>query len=61
MLRAAASFRKAGITVIPAPIRFTELHFEIMDIFPDWNAIALNGETIHEILGLAWYRLRGWI
>ena len=61
MPRAAASFRKAGITVIPAPIRFTELHFDLMDIFPNWRAIALNGETVHELVGLAWYRLRGWI
>jgi uncharacterized SAM-binding protein YcdF (DUF218 family) len=61
MLRAAASFRKAGITVIPAPIRFAELHFSIMDVFPDWSAIALNGETVHELVGLVWYRLRGWI
>jgi uncharacterized SAM-binding protein YcdF (DUF218 family) len=61
MVRAAASFRKAGITVIPAPIRFTTLDFSIMDILPNWRALALNDETIHELVGLAWYRLRGWI
>jgi len=61
MARAAASFRKAGITVIPAPIRFTDLDFSIMDILPNWRAISLNGETVHELVGLAWYRLRGWI
>jgi uncharacterized SAM-binding protein YcdF (DUF218 family) len=61
MPRAAASFRKAGIIVVPAPARFTRLHYEFTDVFPDWRAMALNGETIHEFLGLAWYRLRGWI
>jgi len=61
MPRAAASFRKAGIAVIPAPIRFTELDFNIMDVLPNWGAIALNGETVHELAGLVWYRLRGWI
>jgi len=61
MLRAAASFRKAGVTVIPAPIRFTALDLNVMDIFPNWGAIALNGETVHEVIGLVWYRLRGWI
>jgi uncharacterized SAM-binding protein YcdF (DUF218 family) len=61
MPRAAASFRKAGITVFPAPIRFTELDFSVMDVFPNWRAIALNGETVHELVGLVWYRVRGWI
>ncbi len=61
MPRAAASFRKAGMTVIPAPIRFTELHRDLIDVFPSWRAIALNGETFHELAGLVWYRLRGWI
>jgi len=61
MLRAAASFRKAGITVVPAPIRFTKLDFELNDIFPNWRAIALNDAALHEYLGLVWYRLRGWI
>jgi len=61
MPRAAASFRKAGITVVPAPIRFTTLDRSLRDVFPNWRAIALNGETVHEILGLGWYRLRGWI
>jgi uncharacterized SAM-binding protein YcdF (DUF218 family) len=61
MPRAAASFRKAGITVVPAPIRFTRLHLELSDVVPDWQAIALNGETLHELIGLFWYRLRGWI
>lgn len=61
MPRAAASFRKAGITVVPAPIRFTRLNLELSDVVPNWQAIALNGETLHELVGLFWYRLRGWI
>src|SRR4030095_8230063 len=61
MPRAAASFRKFGMTVVPAPIRFTELDGSLMDVFPSWHAIASNGETLHEVLGLLWYRVRGWI
>jgi uncharacterized SAM-binding protein YcdF (DUF218 family) len=61
MLRAEASFEKAGIEVVPAPIRFTKIAWEFTDIFPDWKAISLNGETVHELVGLLWYRLRGWI
>ena len=61
MPRAAAAFRKSGMTVVPAPIRFTELSRDLTDLFPNSQAIALNGETFHEYLGLVWYRLRGWI
>jgi uncharacterized SAM-binding protein YcdF (DUF218 family) len=61
MPRAAASFRKEGITVVPAPIRFTRLDRSFIDVFPSWQAIALNGETLHELVGLAWYWFRGWI
>jgi len=61
MPRAAASFRKLGINVVPAPFRFNELHRNLMDVLPGWQALATNGETIHELAGLAWYRLRGWI
>src|SRR5262249_1906722 len=61
MPRAVAAFRKVGVAVVPAPIRFTELKGDLSDILPNWQAIALNGEALHEYLGLAWYRLRGWI
>ena len=61
MWRASAAFRKTGLIVVPAPIRFTELHYDLNDVWPDWRAIALNGEAIHELVGLVWYRLRGWI
>src|SRR5262245_20501248 len=61
MPRAAASFRKAGIDVLPAPIRFTRLTREFIDVLPNWQAMALNAENVHEIFGLLWYRLRGWI
>ena len=61
MPRAAASFQKVGIRVLPAPIRFTKLNLKLSDVFPSWQAIALNGESVHELVGLLWYRLRGWV
>jgi uncharacterized SAM-binding protein YcdF (DUF218 family) len=61
MPRAARSFQKQGITVIPAPIRFTNIERNLTDVFPNWRAIALNSEAIHEFGGLVWYRFRGWI
>lgn len=61
MPRAAASFRKFGITVEPAPSRFTRLNGTLRDLWPEWRAIAWNGETLHELGGILWYKLRGWI
>jgi uncharacterized SAM-binding protein YcdF (DUF218 family) len=61
MPRAAASFRKAGVEVIPAPIRFTGLNYDLTDLVPNWRAIALNEETLHEYVGILWYRIHGWI
>jgi uncharacterized SAM-binding protein YcdF (DUF218 family) len=61
MLRAAAAFRKQGIAVVPAPFEFYDLDFSLEDILPTWRAIEANGETVHELAGLAWYGLRGWI
>jgi uncharacterized SAM-binding protein YcdF (DUF218 family) len=59
--RAVAAFRKQGMTVVPAPFRFYNLELELQDILPTWRAIEANGETAHELAGLLWYRLRGWI
>jgi uncharacterized SAM-binding protein YcdF (DUF218 family) len=59
MLRASRSFEKAGLTVVPAPIRFAQLTWEIKDVVPDWRAISLNAETVHEMGGLLWYWMRG--
>jgi uncharacterized SAM-binding protein YcdF (DUF218 family) len=61
MARAAAAFRKEGIAVVPAAIRFTKIDGKLTDVVPNWRAIALNGEALHEYLGIAWYRFRGWI
>jgi uncharacterized SAM-binding protein YcdF (DUF218 family) len=61
MWRAAAAFTKSGIIVLPAPVRFTELDLTWTDVFPSANPIALSGEHIHELVGLLWYRTRGWI
>jgi uncharacterized SAM-binding protein YcdF (DUF218 family) len=61
MPRAAACFRKEGITVRPAPFEFGRLLVTSHDFLPNWRAIEVNGETVHELGGLLWYRLHGWI
>jgi len=61
MPRAAASFMKYGVTVVPVPARYNHLNQEFDDLLPSWRAIELNGETIHEYFGLVWYWIHGWI
>jgi uncharacterized SAM-binding protein YcdF (DUF218 family) len=61
MLRAAACFRKEGIAVVPAPSSFRQFGPLSRELLPGWTGIARNEATLHEVVGLAWYRLRGWI
>jgi uncharacterized SAM-binding protein YcdF (DUF218 family) len=61
MPRAEACFRKQGISVAPAPSSFSQLGANSDDLLPGWRAVRRNEETLHEMLGMAWYWLRGWI
>jgi uncharacterized SAM-binding protein YcdF (DUF218 family) len=61
MPRAVRSFEKFGLQVVPCPVRHTQLTWEWSDVWPEWRAIESNGETMHELGGLVWYKLRGWI
>ena len=61
MPRAAACFRKQGLAVDPAPSEFAELDFTSDTFLPGWRTIRRNERTLHEVLGLAWYSLHGWI
>jgi len=61
MLRAAACFRKQGIAVVPAPSEFRQWGPLREEAFLSWKAIRRNEITLHETLGLLWYRLHGWI
>jgi uncharacterized SAM-binding protein YcdF (DUF218 family) len=61
MPRAAACLRREGINVVPAPSTFTDPPLNAEDWLPDWKAIGRNEITLHEIVGLCWYKLRGWI
>ena len=61
MFRAAACFRREGIEVVAAPSRFRYLSASVDDWLPGWKAVQGNEVTLHETLGLLWYRLRGWI
>ena len=61
MHRAAACLRREGIEVVAAPSRFRYLSANLEDWLPGWQAMRGNELTLHETLGLLWYRCRGWI
>jgi uncharacterized SAM-binding protein YcdF (DUF218 family) len=61
MLRAAACFRHEGIEVVAAPSRFRYISATVADWIPGWKAVQGNELTLHEMAGLLWYRLRGWV
>lgn len=61
MLRGDLVFRKQQLHVIPAPFRHRSTGFGIHELMPSWTAVRRNETTLHELLGLAWYELRGWI
>jgi uncharacterized SAM-binding protein YcdF (DUF218 family) len=61
MVRAAACFRKEGIVVVPAPSDFREFGPLADEVLPSWKAIKRNEISAHELLGLLWYRIRGWV
>lgn len=59
MLRAAACFRKQGIAVVPAPSDFRQWDLTPDEVFLSWRAVRRNDITLHETLGLVWYKLQG--
>jgi uncharacterized SAM-binding protein YcdF (DUF218 family) len=61
MPRAEACLRKQGIHVVPAPCDFREWGPLKDELLPNWSAVRNNENTLHEVLGLGWYWLRGWI
>jgi len=58
MKRAAASFRKQGMIVVPAPFRFNSLRLSFEYVLPTSAAIEDNAETAHEMAGILWYWIR---
>jgi uncharacterized SAM-binding protein YcdF (DUF218 family) len=61
MPRAAACFRKLHVEVTPAPCDFDTLELSEDELLPGWLAVRRNEDTLHEMLGFVWYRIRGWV
>lgn len=60
MPRAMALFKKMGLNPIAAPTNFMSKRYKWSKVF---NTLALhhNEGTMHEFIGLVWYKLRGFI
>jgi uncharacterized SAM-binding protein YcdF (DUF218 family) len=63
MLRGDLCFRKQGIDVVPAPCSFRTSPFPltVSQFLPGSTAIRQNEETLHEWIGIIWYRTKGWL
>ena len=64
MPRSVATFRKAGVRVFPAPTDFEVVESPETSAFPwlpDNEAFWQSGRALHEYIGIAWYRWKGWI
>jgi len=62
MLRAELTFRKQGLDVVPAPCCFaSDLEWEWGLLVPAWWSLETMEGVVHEWLGLAAYRARGWL
>jgi uncharacterized SAM-binding protein YcdF (DUF218 family) len=59
MLRSERCFRKQGIDVIPAACNFNSLEPEVNSFLPDASGLLENEQTLHELIGLSWYFVRG--
>ncbi|MDR3703994.1 MAG: YdcF family protein [Candidatus Sulfopaludibacter sp.] len=61
MLRAEKSFRKQGVTVVPAPFgyRTLETSWNWRAFIPGARPQLVNGDNLHEWIGLLWYWLSG--
>lgn len=63
MPRAVWAFRNAGFSPVPAPVGFISRGWEqrgALAWVPQEWAISTMAELAHEVVGLAWYRLRAW-
>lgn len=61
MPRAAATFRRAGFVVVPVPTRAPPPALpDARSPWPTRTALRVSGNCLHEYLGLAYYRIRGW-
>jgi uncharacterized SAM-binding protein YcdF (DUF218 family) len=60
MRRAAAVFRKQGVSVCPVPVDEKWIQPRLVDaLVPQTSALTKSTDAVHEILGYLWYSLSG--
>lgn len=59
MPRSLSIFTRAGFDVVPAPTAFaTDFRLTLLDFMPQAKALRDSSYFFHEIIGVAWYRLK---
>lgn len=59
MPRAVRSFESAGLSVVPAPMRFfASAPWRAQDFLPSSEGMDKSHRVLYELLGMLWYRLR---
>jgi uncharacterized SAM-binding protein YcdF (DUF218 family) len=63
MRRAVGAFARQGLEVVPAPtdVQVVPLPFTPLRLLPATEALGYSQQAIKEYVGLAVYRLRGWV
>jgi len=63
MRRAMATFRKVGVQAAAAPADVqarTPIYDDVLDFLPSVDALVETSNVLKEMIGLVYYRLRGW-
>lgn len=58
MRRARLAFQYAGLRVVPAPLGYSRQRLRILSFLPSASALRDSSDFFHEIVGIAWYRLK---
>lgn len=61
MARAELCFKRQGLEVYPAPSGLTKTEIGLELLLPTETALRHNEQVLHEVMGLAVYKFRGWI
>ena len=64
MRRAVAAFRAVGLDVMPSPTDFQvrgSPPLDMLDFLPDAGALSQTSAVMREVIGLWFYRWRGWL
>ncbi|MCG3192221.1 MAG: hypothetical protein DIJKHBIC_01457 [Thermoanaerobaculia bacterium] len=65
MTRARAVFARTGLEIIPAPTDHNALDGRpkpwVLGFWPDTSSLEGSEAALHELAGLLYYRIRGWL